>query len=112
MCQKWIQKDDEKNVIDNAESFGIYLKDECKNFAIESYTFKSILTTQKDNNNDLKQKNIEAAINLSSILSKHLNAERAIYAVPDIINDFEIEPLIIDMNGAFNASIPLPVSVA
>src|SRR5574344_1638549 len=112
MCQKWIQKDDEKNVIDNSESFGIYLKDECKNFDIESYTFKSILTTQKDNNNDLKQKNIEAAINLSSILSKHLNAERAIYAVPDIINDFEIEPLRIGMNGAFNASSPLPVSVA
>ena len=111
MVQTWISKSDRDQVykINNKLSNGIVLKD--PDYEIQTHTIKSVLSVN-DRGQKAKLKRINASIQLFQSVREELNVDKLVYAVPDIIDDFDVEPIRIGINSAYNASAPVPVSIA
>lgn len=111
MVQIWISKSDKEQVykINNKFSNGIVLKD--TDYEIQTHTIKSVLSVN-DRGQNAKLKRINASIQLFQSVREELNVDKLVYAVPDIIDDFDVEPIRIGINSAYNTSTPVPVSIA
>ena len=111
MVQTWISKSDKELAykINNKLSNGIVFKD--PDYEIQTHTIKSVLSA-KDRGQNSKLKRINASIQLFQSVREELNVDKLVYAVPDIIDDFDVEPIRIGINSAYNASAPVPVSIA
>lgn len=111
MVQSWMSKTEHDLVykINNKFSKGIILKD--PNYDVETNTLKSVLSA-KDIGHNEKLKLIDASIQLFQIIKEELSVDKLIYAVPDIVDDFDVEPIRIGINSSFNSSSPVPVSIA
>ena len=112
MIQNWnsIQHKEHIYKIETKNSKAISFKDQL--YTIESYTLKSLISVNEHNDQSSKLKVIDAAIQLFNSLRKKFNVDRILYAIPDILDDFDAEPIRIGINSSFNSSYPVPISIA
>lgn len=103
LIQKWISKADSRRSysISCAKSSCLVFTD--NEYNVETHTLKSVLYDGDET---------DASISLAEILSKYLMVDKVMYAVPDLVDDFDALPLKTGMNSAFNFAKPVPVSIA
>lgn len=112
MVQKWRNNETASDVHNllNSTSKAICLADD--DYDIETFSLQSLIYREEDSDSSKKHELREASNFIAQSLAKYTNASHALYAVPDLLDDFNAEPLRSGMNSAFNYAKPIPVSIA
>ncbi len=110
LVQRWEEPGKPARWIDATGSRGILL--DHKVSAVQTHTFRCHLAPAGDTDDAARRVSIEACQHLGKILSREIPAFQITYAVPDLLDDFDLEPVRIGISGSFSRSFSVPASIA
>lgn len=110
MVQFWTDFDKNESRISCEYSRGIFLSHQA--FDIKSYTFRTIFNPEGVTSENNQYKINEAARELGDLFYRNLPAHKLVYAIPDLLDDFDLEPVRVGLGGAYGAAASIPASIA
>lgn len=110
MVQFWTDSEKNERRISCERSKGIFLSHQ--DFDINTYTFRTIFDTEDIKNENSRYKFNEAARELGDLMYRYLPAHRLVYAIPDMLDDFDLEPIRVGLGGAYGVANSVPASIA
>jgi hypothetical protein len=110
MVQFWKDVYDRESRISCEDSRGIFLSHQAAD--IDSYTFTSILNPSGDTNENSRFKTSDAARELGELVYRKLPAQKLVYAVPDLLDDFDLESIRSGLGYAYGSASSIPASIS